>query len=149
MAGRPSPLLQSAHTHHGGSSIKDLNSVALVGRLTKEPEAADDQSWTRLRIACTESFKDSSDNWQERPNYFSIVVFGGQAKSAAEHLTKGQQVAVTGRLSWREYEQDGQKRESISVVAQIVQFLAKPRPVGDEQATDAAPADTSDLPFGT
>ena len=71
--------------------------------------------------------------WVEKPNYFTVDVFGRQADSCAQYLAKGRQVAVSGRLRWRQWEtQDGQKREAVSIAADKVQFIG-PREGGGGQ----------------
>ena len=77
------------------------------------------------------------------PNYFDIDVFGAQGENCAQHLTKGRQVAVEGRLRWREWEsQDGQKRQAVSVMANNVQFI-NPREAGGQSGATPAAAGAS------
>ena len=65
-----------------------------------------------LRIAVNDQVKDqASGEWVEKANYFTVDVFGRQAETCAQYLNRGRQVAVSGRLRWRQWEtQDGQKR---------------------------------------
>jgi len=66
----------------------------------------------------------ASGEWVEKANYFTVDVFGRQAETCAQYLTRGRQVAVSGRLRWRQWEtQDGQKREAVSIAADRVQFI--------------------------
>jgi single-strand DNA-binding protein len=68
--------------------------------------------------------KDESGQWVDKPNYFSVSVFGNQAESCAQYLSKGRPVGIDGRLDWREWQaQDGAKREAVEIVAESVQFL--------------------------
>ena len=78
-----------------------------------------------LRIAVNDQVKDqASGEWVEKANYFTVDVFGRQAETCAQYLTRGRQVAVSGRLRWRQWEtQDGQKREAVSIAADRVQFI--------------------------
>ena len=79
-----------------------------------------------LRVAVNDRVKDqTTGEWGDKPNYFDVDVFGGQGERCAQYLTKGRQVAVDGRLRWREWEtQDGQKRSGrVSIVADNVQFI--------------------------
>src|SRR3954468_5645033 len=105
----------------------NINRVVLVGNLTRDPELRHTPGGTpvcSLRIAVNSRRKDESGNWTDKPNYFSISVFGNQAESCAQYLSKGRPVAVDGRLDWREWQaQDGSKRESVEIVAESVQFL--------------------------
>jgi single-strand DNA-binding protein len=106
----------------------NINRVVLVGNLTRDPELRHTPSGTAvcsLRIAVNTRRKDNSTGqWADKPNYFSISVFGNQAESCAQYLSKGRPVAIDGRLDWREWEgQDGAKREAVEIVAESVQFL--------------------------
>jgi single-strand DNA-binding protein len=105
----------------------NINRVVLVGNLTRDPELRQTPSGTSvcsLRIAVNSRRRDESGQWTDKPNYFSISVFGNQAESCAQYLAKGRPVAIDGRLDWREWQtQDGQKREAVEIVAESVQFL--------------------------
>jgi single-strand DNA-binding protein len=105
----------------------NINRVVLVGNLTRDPELRQTPSGTSvcsLRIAVNSRRRDESGQWSDKPNYFSISVFGNQAESCAQYLSKGRPVAIDGRLDWREWQtQDGQKREAVEIVAESVQFL--------------------------
>src|SRR4051794_41789307 len=104
----------------------NINRVVLVGNLTRDPELRHTPGGTpvcSLRIAVNSRRRDESGQWVDKPNYFSISVFGNQAESCAQYLSKGRPVAVDGRLEWREWQaQDGGKRESVEGVADNVQF---------------------------
>jgi single-strand DNA-binding protein len=105
----------------------NINRVVLVGNLTRDPELRSTPGGTpvcSLRIAVNSRRRDESGQWIDKPNYFSISVFGNQAESCSQYLSKGRPVAVDGRLDWREYQaNDGTKREAIEIVADSVQFL--------------------------
>ena len=103
-----------------------VNRVVVVGNLTRDPELRHTPSGTSvcsLRIAVNTRRKDASGQWADKANYFSVSVFGQQAESCAQYLSKGRPVAIDGRLEWREWEQDGNKREAVEIVADSVQFL--------------------------
>ena len=111
-----------------------INSVVIVGNLTRDPELRATPSGTSvcsLRVAVNDRVKDpTSGEWGDKPNYFDVDVFGGQGERCAQYLARGRQVAVAGRLRWREWEtQDGQKRQAVSIVADNVQFIG-PRESG-------------------
>jgi single-strand DNA-binding protein len=139
-----------------------VNRVVLVGNLTKDPELRHTPSGMpvcSLRIAVNSRRKDESGQWVEKPNYFSITVWGQQGENCAQYLSKGRPVAVDGRLDWREYQaQDGTKREAIEIVADSVQFLGSRGdgeqgerqfvPAGAETSGDFPPsAADDDIPF--
>ena len=105
-----------------------INSVIVIGNLTRDPELKATPSGTSvcsLRIAVNDQVKDqASGEWVEKANYFTVDVFGRQAETCAQYLSRGRQVAVSGRLRWRQWEtQDGQKREAVSIAADRVQFI--------------------------
>ena len=139
-----------------------INRVILIGNLTRDPETRQAGSTTvcTLRLAVNDRVKDqSSGEWGDRPNYFDVDVFGSQGELCGKFLAKGRQVAVEGKLRWREWEtQDGQKRSAVSVVADNVQFIGPreggaPREGGGAKFTpapDVAEADFAgddDIPF--
>ena len=106
----------------------NINRVVLVGNLTRDPELRHTPGGTpvcSLRIAVNSRRRDESGQWTDKPNYFSVSVFGNQAESSAQYLSKGRPVAIDGRLDWREWEakDGGGKRESVEIVAESVQFL--------------------------
>jgi single-strand DNA-binding protein len=111
-----------------------VNVVVLVGNLTRDPElraTGGGTSVCSLRVAVNDRVKDpTSGEWGDKPNYFDVDVFGAQGERCAQYLAKGRQIAVEGRLRWREWEsQEGQKRSAVSVVANNVQFIG-PRDSG-------------------
>ena len=105
-----------------------INSVVLVGNLTKDPELRHTPAGMpvcSLRLAVNTRRKDSATGqWGEKPNYFDITVWGQQGENCAQYLAKGRRVGVQGRLEWREWEaQDGSKRQAVEIIADTVQFL--------------------------
>jgi single-strand DNA-binding protein len=108
--------------------MANINRVVLVGNLTKDPELRHTPSGTalcKLRIAVNTRQKDSTTGeWGDKPNYFDVTVWGNQAESCSQFLSKGRPVAVDGRLDWREWDaQDGTKRQAVEIIADTVQFL--------------------------
>lgn len=104
-----------------------INTVTILGNLTRDPELRglpSGGSVCSLRVAVNERRKDQSGEWADAPNFFNVTIFGNSADNAAKFLAKGRQVAVAGRLRWREYtDKDGNKREAIEIVANDVQFI--------------------------
>ena len=101
--------------------------VTLVGNLTRDPELRQTPSGTsvcQLGVAMNSSYKDSSGQWVEKPNFFDVVVWGAQGENCAKYLAKGRQVAVDGRLEQRSWEaQDGTKRSKVEIIADMVMFI--------------------------
>src|SRR3954471_1771316 len=146
--------------------MANINRVVLVGNLTRDPELRHTPSGTAvcsLRIAVNTRRKDgATGQWTDKPNYFSVSVFGNQAESCTQYLSKGRPVAIDGRLDWREWQaQDGAKREAVERVAASVQFRGSrgdggggdggnqfvPAGAGSESSADFPAAADDDIPF--
>jgi single-strand DNA-binding protein len=119
----------------------------MTGNLTADPELRSLPSGTSvcsLRIACNTRRKNgSTGEWEDKPNYFNVTVWGAQGENAARYLSKGRPVAIDGRLEWREWEaQDGTKRQSVDIIAESVQFLGSREggPQGNGSASSFGPA---------
>ena len=135
----------------------NINRVVLTGNLTHDPDLRSTQDGTsvcRLRVASNTRRKDgASGQWVEKPNYFDVTVFGAQAKNTARYLSKGQPVAIDGRLDWREWNaQDGTRHQAVQIIADTVQFLgpAGPDTIAIEDrdlAPSAAGSADDDIPF--
>jgi single-strand DNA-binding protein len=108
-------------------SYSNINRVVLVGRLTSDPELRALPSGTtvcNLRLACNTTRKSSSGDYAEKPNFFSVSVFGPTGESVHRYMSRGRRVAIDGRLDWREWETpEGGKRQAVDIVAESVQFL--------------------------
>lgn len=108
-----------------------LNKVFLAGHLTRDPEVRFTPSGMAVAdigLAVNESYKDTATNeWKEKPVFVDVVVWGKQAQSAGEYLSKGSPVLIEGRLQLDQWEtQQGEKRSKMRVNAQRVQFLGSP-----------------------
>jgi single-strand DNA-binding protein len=105
----------------------NINVVVVTGNLTADPELRNTPGGTsvcKLRIAVNTSRKTAEGNWEEKPNYFDVTVWGAQGEACASYLRKGRPVAINGRLDWHEWTtQEGQKRQSVEIIASTVQFL--------------------------
>ena len=103
-----------------------MNSVNLVGRLTRDPELRSidgGQPVCEMRIAVDNGA--SREGSDRDPTYVDVASFGPQAEACARYLVKGRQVAVAGRLLYREWEaEDGSKRSKHSVLGRV-EFLGK------------------------
>ena len=105
---------------------RSFNQVILMGNLTRDPELRQipsGQSVCNFSLALNRSYKDSSGEWQEATDYVDVVAWGPLGERVAQYLTKGRPALVNGRLQSRNWEQDGQKRSKVEVVAQDVTFL--------------------------
>ncbi len=133
--------------------MANINRVVLVGNLTRDPELRHTPGGTpvcSLRVAVNSRRRDESGQWVDKPNYFSVSVFGNQAESCSQYLSKGRPVGIDGRLDWREWQaQDGAKREAVEIVAESVQFLGgrgDDAGGGNQFVPAAATAESADFP---
>jgi single-strand DNA-binding protein len=97
-----------------------------MGNLTRDPELRQTptgQNVCSFSLALNRSYKDASGEWQEATDYIDIVAWGPLAERVAQYLTKGRRCLVQGRLQSRSWEQDGQKRNKVEVLANDVTFL--------------------------
>jgi single-strand DNA-binding protein len=102
--------------------------MALTCRLTRDPEVRHTPSGTAvcsMRVAWTTSRKSAdSGEWEDKSNFIDVTVWGRQAETCGEHLSKGRRIGIDGRLEWREWEaQDGSKRQAYEIVAEGIVFL--------------------------
>ena len=138
-------------------AASNINVVVVTGNLTRDPELRQLQSGTsvcKMRIAVNTRRKSQDGNWEDKPNYFDVTVWGAQGENCASYLSKGRPVAINGRLEWREWEgQDGNKRQSVEIIADTVQFLGSRDGSGGSGNGNGGgftggsdlPADTSDF----
>ena len=109
-------------------AASNVNVVVITGNLTKDPELRSTGGGTsvcEMRVAVNSRRKNGqTGQWEDKPNFFDVVVFGAQADNCAQYLSRGRPLAVEGRLDWREWEaKDGSKRQAVQIVANSVQFL--------------------------
>lgn len=119
---------------------RSLNQVFLMGNLTRDPELRQipsGQSVTSFSLALNRSYKDSSGEWQEATDYIDCVAWGPLAERVSQYLSRGRRCLVQGRLQSRSWEQDGQKRSKVEVLANDVTFLDS-RSGGDDNAAGAS-----------
>ncbi len=144
-----------------------MNKVTLIGRLTKDPELkytpGAGTAVTTFSIAVDRRF---TKDGQKEADFIPIVVWGKQAESTAQYVTKGKLIGVAGRIQTRSYDaKDGSKRYVTEVIAEEVQFLEwgdAPRGGSGSRQTrndfdngsdfgsgfeDMTPVDEGDIPF--
>ena len=103
----------------------DINHVVLIGRLTRDAELksiASGQAVTKFSIAVNRRRK-NGDQWEDEPNFFDVIVWGRQGESLHQYLVKGKMVCVDGELRQDRWQQDGQNRSKVEVVANYIQLL--------------------------
>jgi single-strand DNA-binding protein len=131
----------------------NINRVVLTGNLTRDPDVRSTPGGLaicKLGIAVNTRRKNSEGQWEEKPNFFRVTVFGRQAESCGQYLKKGRPVAIDGRLEWSTWETEGQKRESVDIIADSVQFLGGRDDAGSGNGSGNGVQPTvSDVPIDT
>ena len=107
--------------------MASVNKAIIVGNLGRDPEVRYTQSGQAVAsftVATTETWTGRESDRQERTDWHNIVVWGKQAETCGQYLSKGRQVYIEGSIRPRSYEdRDGNKRYITEIVAQRVQFL--------------------------
>ncbi len=105
---------------------RSVNNVILMGNLTRDPElrqTPNGKSVTNFSLALNSAYRDASGEWQEVTDFVDIVCWGPLAERVSQYMSKGRRCLVQGRLQSRNWEQDGQKRTKVEVMANDVTFL--------------------------
>lgn len=152
-----------------------MNKVILIGRLTKDPELkftpGSGTAVTTLTLAVDNY---NSKSGEKSADFIPVVIWGKQAENTAQYMSKGSQIAISGRISVRTYDaKDGTKRYVTEVVADTfngVSFLSKGNGAGNNGGSfngsgsdysrpsndpfggmnfeeDMTPVDDGDMPF--
>ena len=147
--------------------LLQLNDVKLAGRLTRDPElrfTAKGKAVCRFDLALSYRFKDAATGeWKDEPSFVPVVAWAETAQRCGDRLKKGSPVFVEGYLKSRKWEtKEGQKRVSLEVICQRIQFLAKmegekdhsenavdstPEPVAVPASASSGATDDEEIPF--
>jgi single-strand DNA-binding protein len=121
-----------------------MNKIILIGNLGRDPEpryTPSGQMVTSFSVASNHRYRTTSGEQKEETEWFNCSAFGKLAEVCNQHLSKGQQVYLEGRLSSRTYQtRDGETRFSNDIRVTEVQFL------GSRSA--GVPADQRDIQPG-
>lgn len=105
--------------------MQDINSVVVIGRLTRDPElkyTGGGAAVMNFSVAVND-VKKQGDEYVEEAHFFDVNLWGRQAEAVIQYMTKGKQIAVYGKLRQDRWEQDGQKRSKVKIKAHSVQLL--------------------------
>lgn len=119
----------------------NLNKVFIIGNLTRDPELRTLPSGTPVAsfgVATNRVWKNPQGGRQEEVQFHNIVVFGRQAETTSQYLTKGSLAVIEGRIQTRTWDaKDGSKQSRTEIVAERVQF--GPRSAGGGRAPAGQP----------
>jgi single-strand DNA-binding protein len=122
--------------------MADINHVVLVGRLTRDAElryTAGGQAVCKFSVAVNRRRK-NGDQWEDEANFFDIVLWGRQGESLNQYLVKGKMIGVEGELRQDRWQQDGQNRSRVEIVANNLQLLGGSGGQGNWQAGNSGAA---------
>ena len=104
-----------------------VNKVILLGNLGRDAElryTPGGAAVATLNLATTEVWNDRNNQRQEKTEWHRVIIWGKQAESLQEYLTKGKQIYVEGRLQTRQWDdKDGNKRYTTEIKADRVTLL--------------------------
>lgn len=138
--------------------MANLNTVVLIGRLTRDPElrtTGSGMSVTTFTLAIGRRAQQGKDPVTD---YIPVVAWGKLAELIEKHTHKGSQIGIEGRIQSRSYQdKQGNNRTAVEVVADSMEFLdSKPKqattpaePVPEDISEDMMPLEITadDLPF--
>ena len=144
--------------------MASLNKVQIIGNLGADPEmrfTANGQAVSTFNVAVNRRYQTRDGERREETEWVRCVAWAKLAELVSQHLTKGRQVYVEGRMQTRQWEdREGQRRYTTEVVANDVQFLDRRSDGGggggdsdgggggfDAPPPDQADVDPDDLPF--
>lgn len=121
-----------------------FNRIILVGNLGRDPELRYTPQGTPVcsfTLATNERRKDRAGENQDVTTWFRITLWGRQAETASQYLSKGRPVYIEGRLRVEEWtDKDGKQRHTLEVHATDMQFIGGR---GDEAAASNVRAESS------
>lgn len=127
---------------------RGLNKVMLIGNLGRDPEmryTPAGRPVTSFSIATNRTWNTSDGERHTETDWFNIVTWGTLAEICKQHLTKGQQVFIEGRLQTRRWDdKEGNKHTTTEVVASEMLILGDHRAASSEQVEEASERDVFD-----
>jgi single-strand DNA-binding protein len=105
--------------------MADINHVVLTGRLTRDAEVkytTDGQGVCKFSVAVNRRRK-QEEQWVDEADFFDVLVWGRQGETLSQYLVKGKLVGIDGTLRQDRWEQGGQSRSKVEVVATNLQLL--------------------------
>jgi single-strand DNA-binding protein len=124
-----SPTLQQFLTENQRIMNTLRNKVQLIGNLGNAPEVKTletGNTLAKMRIATSEIYKNAAGEKVTTTQWHTVIAWGKIAEIAGRYLTKGSEVMIEGRLTYREYTtSDGQKRTATEIVANDLMLMGK------------------------
>ena len=120
-----------------------INVVNISGHLTRDPELRATAGGTQV-LSFGVSVNDRRRNartgeWEDYPNFVDCTMFGTRAEKLAGMLTRGNKVAIEGKLRYMSWESDGQKRSKIEVIVDDIELMQNRKPQQEQPQQDCRP----------
>lgn len=128
-----------------------MNSVWLIGNLTKDPELSQTNSNISVcKFGLAVNRKYASSDGNRETDFFNIVAWRGTAENITKYCKKGHKVSIKGTLQTRSYEdKEKNKRSVIEVVVEEIEFLTQKAQGGGTAVQESSGQQSEDegLPF--
>ena len=130
---------------------RGLNKVMIIGNLGRDPEMRYTPSGrpvTTFSVATSRSWSTSEGEKRVETEWFNVVAWSSLAEICKQHLTKGQQVYIEGRLQTRHWDDaEGNKHTSVEIVANEMIILGERRETSESTPSDAETVEEDEFPF--
>lgn len=131
-----------------------MNKIFIKGRLTKSPEIkhiTDEMSVTKFSVAVDRKAKAGEE---KKTDFINCTAWNKQGEFIEKYFSKGQEIAIVGRLEVNNYEKDGERKTSVYVVVEEAEFVGSKKKEQKEDIENVEDleidfnyTDDSDLPF--
>ncbi len=130
---------------------RGLNKVMIIGNLGRDPEMRYTPSGrpvTTFSVATSRSWSTSEGEKRVETEWFNVVSWSSLAEICKQHLTKGQQVYIEGRLQTRHWDDaEGNKHTSVEIVANEMIILGERRDTSESTSSEAETVEEDEFPF--
>lgn len=131
-----------------------MNSLHIIGRLTKDPELRTTATGLSVCSFTVAVNRKKTKDGQPEADYFNVTAWRERGETCAKYLSKGKKVSVVGPVSVRTWESNGKHGASLEVTADEVEFLTprgeaqpEPEPAPVDPQTGFQQVETDELPF--
>lgn len=108
--------------------MANINKVIVSGNVTREPELRSTAAGTSVLafgIAVNDVVRNQSGEWEQYANFFDCTLFGKRADGLARIMSKGDKIAVEGKLRYSTWERDGQRRSKVEIIVNEVELMSR------------------------
>ena len=123
-----------------------MNNVSILVRLCKDVEIIK-EGLGKMSVVLNERAKVNGE-WEDKPVFIDVTVFGKQADNCAKFLSKGSQCAITGKLDFSKWtDKDGNNRSKLSVIGNFVDFVGNKGEASEAQKQEPVLGSGDSCPF--